>query len=181
MKRKILSFSLIFAFLLPALLSGGLLFAPRQTSNPFSDADRAREALLEGSLGAFENRPDPFDPSVGNVPAGEGYIVRFSPTAPLSEVYEIVEPFSYTLLSGSENRLFLLYLNDADAFSRENADKLLYMEKDVSRTVRTTARSTASDGEVIPSAPVKRRRRFVRIVRLAGCFYPLGTCRAGRI
>ena len=153
MKRKILSFSLIFAFLLPALLSGGLLFAPRQTSNPFSDADRAREALLEGSLGAFENRPDPFDPSVGNVPAGEGYIVRFSPTAPLSEVYEIVEPFSYTLLSGSENRLFLLYLNDADAFSRENADKLLYMEKDVSRTVRTTARSTASDGEVIPSAP----------------------------
>ena len=153
MKRKILSFFLIFALLLPTLLSGGLLLAPRQTSNPFSDADHAREALLEGSLGAFENRRDPCDPSVGNIPAGEGYIVRFSPTVPLSAVYEIVEPFSYTLLSGSENRLFLLYLNDADAFSRENADKLLYMNHELFTMIDNTV-----SVELLARLPARLRR-----------------------
>ena len=72
----------------------------------------------------------------------------FASAMPLSEVYAAVEPFAHTLLSGSENRLFLLYLNDAEAFSQQYADKLLYMEKDVPRTVRTTG--DASDADSLP-------------------------------
>lgn len=63
-------------------------------------------------------------------------------------MYAAVEPFAYSLLSGSENRLFLLYLNDAEAFSQRYADKLLYMEKDVPRTVRTTG--DVSDADSLP-------------------------------
>ena len=132
--------------LLPALVSGALLLAPREASNPFAAADRAREEALEESLGSASLSSDGLPD--GECAAGEGYIVRFASAMPLSEVYAAVEPFAYSLLSGSENRLFLLYLNDAEAFSQRYADKLLYMEKDVPRTVRTTG--DVSDADSLP-------------------------------
>lgn len=91
---------------------------------------------------------------------------------PLSEVYAAVEPFAYSLLSGSENRLFLLYLNDAEAFSQRYADKLLYMEKDVPRTVRTNRRRLGRGFAPPVGGAVCAGRRSV---------YPLGTGRAGRL
>ena len=146
MKRRLLSFFLILTMLLPALVSGALLLAPREASNPFAAADRAREEALEESLGSASLSSDGLPD--GECAAGEGYIVRFASAMPLSEVYAAVEPFAYSLLSGSENRLFLLYLNDAEAFSQRYADKLLYMEKDVPRTVRTTG--DVSDADSLP-------------------------------
>ncbi len=146
MKRRLLSFFLILTLLLPALVSGALLLAPREASNPFAAADRAREEALEESLGSAALSADGLPD--GECAAGEGYIVRFASAMPLSEVYAAVEPFAYSLLSGSENRLFLLYLNDAEAFSQRYADKLLYMEKDAPRTVRTTG--DVSDADSLP-------------------------------
>ena len=102
MKRRLLSFFLILTLLLPALVSGVLLLAPREASNPFAAADRAREEALEESLGSAALSADGLPD--GECAAGEGYIVRFASAMPLSEVYAAVEPFAYSLLSGSENR-----------------------------------------------------------------------------
>lgn len=92
MKRRLLSFFLILTLLLPAFVSGALLLAPREASNPFAAADRAREEALEESLGSaslsVDGLPD------GECAAGEGYIVRFASAMPLSEVYAAVEPFA---------------------------------------------------------------------------------------
>ena len=96
MKRRLLSFFLILTMLLPALVSGALLLAPREASNPFAAADRAREEALEESLGSASLSSDGLPD--GECAAGEGYIVRFASAMPLSEVYAAVEPFAYSLL-----------------------------------------------------------------------------------
>ena len=102
---------------------GGLALRPVRRPTRWA-ADRAREEALEESLGSASLSADGLPD--GNARRGGGISSASRPRCPLSEVYAAVEPFAYSLLSGSENRLFLLYLNDAEAFSQRYADKLLY-------------------------------------------------------
>ena len=58
--------------------------------------------------------------------AGERYIVRFAENVPEERVYALTRKQGGTLLSASSERVFSVWLEDADAFAAELGEELLY-------------------------------------------------------
>ena len=134
------------AFLLPVFAGTGLVAVRSYEKNPFEEFDALRERRIEESLDewrAAATRPLAL-PSAEAF--SEGHIVKFRDDCSLSEIYEAVNGRSFMLLSSSEDRTFLIDLDDEPAFSDKYKDIIEYAERDCVRRTQ----SVTPDDPLVP-------------------------------
>lgn len=103
--------------------------------NPFEKFDIQRQAAIENSLNPGYKSSFQMQSFFSSTsPEGSTYIVRFKEECSLSDIYRIVENYSFTLLANSESRVFSLIINDYDDFVFRFGDKVEYISENRERT-----------------------------------------------
>lgn len=74
--------------------------------------------------------------------SGNRYIVKFREDASMQQIFELVSLYKYEVLGRSENRMFVLELNDSQSFQLELEDMIEFIEED-----------SIKEGSIIPSDP----------------------------
>lgn len=74
--------------------------------------------------------------------SGNRYIVKFREDASMQQMFELVSLYKYEVLGRSENRMFVLELNDSQSFQLELEDMIEFIEED-----------SIKEGSIIPSDP----------------------------
>lgn len=74
--------------------------------------------------------------------SGNRYIVKFNEDASMQQIFDLVSLYNYEVLGRSDNRLFVLELNDSQSFQMELEDIIEFIEED-----------SIKEGNIIPSDP----------------------------
>ncbi|HPE94727.1 MAG TPA: S8 family serine peptidase, partial [Bacillota bacterium] len=125
--KRLLVMLLVTALLLPSFAVSAV-----DTSNPFSYLDEQRSRLIEGASSSFTDEPV-FLSKSSDESSLSRCIVKFSASLSMKKIYSIVAGYDFELLADSSQRLFLLYVESADAFAAEYAGVTDYIETDAVR------------------------------------------------
>ncbi|MFA6729442.1 MAG: S8 family serine peptidase [Eubacteriales bacterium] len=117
--KRLFAFLLIILLLTPVVFIGifcranfSLPASGGEGDNPFYIYDKTRKELLGGAAATKKTRPNPS-------PEGDekNYIVSFVKGAGMTEIYDAVKEYNFSLLAFSAQRKFLINLPDAEGFA----------------------------------------------------------------
>lgn len=128
----------------------GLIFLLSSTNvyaqsdiNPFESFDKSHEERLKTAKDipndqTFTQKPQTLEElhKIENniLESSENrYIVKFKEESSMQSIYDIVKLYNYEILGKSDNRLFVLDLNDKQSFEMQSKDIIEFMEKDTKK------------------------------------------------
>lgn len=146
MKKRFTAFLVALFLLLPQLILTAEAF--EATLNPFSEFDALRREALHSAGAPFEEAKSKesklqytaalnrYSASINseNQSDKKPYIVKFSDTLSLYDIYKIVRDKDYSLLADSSDRLFRILIDDYTAFTDTYRSCISYISEDLTRT-----------------------------------------------
>lgn len=132
MLKRFFAFVISALLILPLTLSsaGAVAFA----QNPFEEYDIKRTkaiAASKGESGGIANALTQLVTRSQQTDSGEQkYIVKFTDEASLSDVFDAVCDYSFTLLADSKEKLFLIALDKKTSFMSQYKNIISYIEED---------------------------------------------------
>lgn len=97
------------------------------SNNPFEREDSLREKIISSASGKSKKQISINRHVMGDA---ERYIVVFKENTAFSKIKKALDGYNYRLLADSDERIFLVYIEDEDEFSRKNKEILKSLEKD---------------------------------------------------
>lgn len=143
---KFIAKKILTALLLTAFLAHPVEAAAAALVNPFLEQDIQRTHAISDSLRKTNVALHPKisrRAKIGEMPvskassAGESkyYTIRFMKSVSLIRIYQIVRDYRYSLITGSENRLFKMEINDVVSFKEKYKDFIETVSESKSRKI----------------------------------------------
>lgn len=108
-------------------------YAGAETHNPFEYIDKEYEKRLDSLKDSSHEMPLQRSLSTYKSDSNHRFLVKFKDETSLKEIHKQISSYTYKIIGKSENRVFLMELEDKESFKKEALDYIEFIEKDLIR------------------------------------------------